>query len=321
MKSTTTPGLNRTGLAASPIDAKRMMEIPELTRPIPGDATDFLAARAEYAASAEPMGTVPPPASLKEMAKDTLDALKGTKATVLVDKMAERLGFERSGVRLYDGILLKFDVHGTWPGGPSREMLEHHREEEHQHFLMLRDAIESLGADPTAITPSANLHAVASEGIAKVIQDPRTNLKECLEAIAIAELADNDCWTNLSELARAAGHAKLAEQFDEATLNEREHLEHVRGWIAASLGTSAAMPGLRKLVTKKIAAAEHAPSMGRGSVRSSVQRRMTAKPATKTKGKSKAKVTRRANASKTARARKAPSRKAAAKGGRTSKRR
>jgi hypothetical protein len=39
-------------------------------------------------------------------------------------------------------------------------------------------------------------------GIKAVIADPRSTLQECLKAISIVELADNDCWANLVQLAR-----------------------------------------------------------------------------------------------------------------------
>jgi hypothetical protein len=48
---------------------------------------------------------VPPPTSMKGMAKSALQALKGEKATVLIDKLAERLAFERTGTRLYETLI------------------------------------------------------------------------------------------------------------------------------------------------------------------------------------------------------------------------
>jgi hypothetical protein len=50
---------------------------------------------------------VPPPTSMKGMAKSALQALKGEKATVLIDKLAERLAFERTGTRPYETLIQK----------------------------------------------------------------------------------------------------------------------------------------------------------------------------------------------------------------------
>lgn len=261
MKSTTNPGLNRTGLAASPMDAEKMMEVTELTEPsMPGVAEDALATRKLYAKEAPaPHGTMPPPASLKEAAATVVKGLTGQKATVLLDKLGERLAFERAGTRLYEGLIAKFDVFGSWDGGPAREDLVRIHQDEHRHFLLVKSMIERLGSDPTTVTPSANVQAVASMGLVKVISDPRMNLKESIEAIAVAELTDNDCWANLAELLRASGHSELAEEAEEALLQEREHLSLVRDWIAASIASSAAVPIVRRKIEAGLRSAQHAP--------------------------------------------------------------
>ncbi|HVH42977.1 MAG TPA: ferritin-like domain-containing protein, partial [Labilithrix sp.] len=160
-----------------------------------------------------------------------VDLAKGADLTVFLDKLGERLAFERTGTRLYAALLGKFDASEPLPGGPTRAELEKIAAEELQHFEMLRDAMLSLGADPTAITPSADVAAVCSMGLIQVIGDPRMNLKQSLEAILVAELVDNDCWLVLTELARAAGHKKLAEKFRMAVAEEAEHLVKVRTWV------------------------------------------------------------------------------------------
>jgi hypothetical protein len=52
-------------------------------------------------------------------------AMKGEKPTLLLDKLGERLAFERSGTRLYEALVSKHDAFGSFSGGPSREDLEH----------------------------------------------------------------------------------------------------------------------------------------------------------------------------------------------------
>ena len=94
--------------------------------------------------------------------------------------------------------------------------------------------MKSLGGDPTAVTPSADIAAVASMGIPQVIADPRTTLKQSLEAILVAELVDNDCWNLLAALAEKLGHDALADEFREALVEEQDHLMRVRGWVTES---------------------------------------------------------------------------------------
>src|SRR5687768_8297078 len=124
-----------------------------------------------------------------------------------MDKLGERLAFERTGTRLYEALVSKHEAFGSFPGGPSRDDLEHIRHEEFQHFTLLQSVITQYGGDPTAVTPSADLHATAAHGIQMVLVDPRTTLLQSLEAMLLAELADNACWETLIALAQRAGEA------------------------------------------------------------------------------------------------------------------
>ena len=65
--------------------------------------------------------------------------------------------------------------------------------------------------------------------------DPRTTLQQGLEAVLLAELADNDCWTNLITLANAIGSEELGKKFGRCLEHEEEHLRKVRGWISAAI--------------------------------------------------------------------------------------
>jgi hypothetical protein len=75
----------------------------------------------------------------------------------------------------------------------------------------------------------------------QVIVDPRTTLLQSLEAILIAELADNACWEALMALAQEAGEDTLMTQCEQALLTEQEHLAKVQSWLAAGQGRSSTM--------------------------------------------------------------------------------
>jgi rubrerythrin len=237
MNQHATIGTNRTGIAAAPERSREMLtgmdEFPPTSQ---GSAADVAQVRIAYAQAAEPLGSVPPPASVKGTVQTAVKAVMGEKPMLFMDKLGERLAFERSGTRLYEALVSKHDAFGSFTGGPSREDLEHVLQEEYRHFTMLHSVIEQLGGDPTAVTPSANLHATAAHGINQVIVDPRTTLLQSLEAILIAELADNACWEALIELAQGAGEDKLVKQFEEALKNEQDHLAKVQAWLAAGQG-------------------------------------------------------------------------------------
>jgi hypothetical protein len=153
-----------------------------------------------------------------------------------MDKLGERLGFERTGARLYEGLVSKRRAYGSFDGGPEESDLEEILEEEHRHFQLLRRVMDDLGGDPTAVTPSANLVANATMGFPAVIADPRTTLLDGLEVILVAELTDNECWEALIALTRIGGEESLAGHFEQALAREREHLARVRAWVAAGQG-------------------------------------------------------------------------------------
>lgn len=227
-------GMNRTGAKLAPQRAKEMVEGAEQATPT-GDARQFTLERAALAAQAPPVGTVPPPATMKGMAKTAMKALQGEKASVFVDQLASRLAFERTGVRLYDALLAKIPGGKTSEGTLTVDALRRTRDEELAHMHLVRDAIETLGADPTAETPCADLVGVEGSGLVKVLTDPRFTLTQSLDAILVAELADNDGWKVLIAMAEALGQDDLARRFTDALAEEDRHLLQVRQWLGERL--------------------------------------------------------------------------------------
>ena len=142
MRPTTEIGVNRSGIAIAPEAANKMMENSKLTKPPRGDETTMAEVRIQYARDADPVGSMPEP---KEA---------GLKA-VLMDKLGERLAFERAGTRLYDALMAKCKASKS-SLVPMKE-LKHIRDEEAMHFSLLGAAIQSLGGDPTAQTPGADV--------------------------------------------------------------------------------------------------------------------------------------------------------------------
>jgi rubrerythrin len=224
MHTTTEIGMNHSGMQVAPKAAKKMLDNTELTRPGRGDERGIAKVRMEYAAEAEPVGSLPEPK------KTGIEAL-------LADKLGERLAFERTGVRLYEALIAKCGANGKADAPPVEE-LEHIRQEEAEHFAMLGKAIESLGGDPTAQTPAADVTGVEGSGLMQVLTDPKTTVAQALHAILIAEMADNTAWEELIEIAQGAGQEELAETFATAQEQEAEHLANVQQWYrAATLGT------------------------------------------------------------------------------------
>ena len=233
MKEPTDMGRNRTGIGTSPLDSKDLLEASADTVPSSeGDASDLANLRISYTLESGPVGTMPPPSTVKGAVKSVLDGLGAKNQAVFLDKLAERLQFERTGTRMYESVLAKFDALGSFDGGPSRETLVEFHDEELRHFHVLRSALESMGADSTALTPSADIAAVEASGLLQVLNDPRTTLAQALHALLVAELADTEGWDMLIELATNLGHEAMADDFRDAMRAEEKHLAHVRQWVA-----------------------------------------------------------------------------------------
>jgi rubrerythrin len=246
MKHTTNPtdvGKNRTGAAASPVDSKRSVEgAKRFTGMTPSfSASAMEQIRAQYSSEAEPVGTMPPPASLKGAAATVAKAMKGEKATVFLDLLGERLAYERTGVRLYEALIAKLPAAGSHPQGPTRAQLEEIRDDELAHMALVKGCIERLGGDPTTVTPCADVTAVASSGVVKVLSDPRTTLTQCLKTMIGTEATDTDAWMMLADMAEKLGHEDMFEAFRDALLKEEEHLAKVRTWTKASLDSQAGL--------------------------------------------------------------------------------
>ena len=107
---------------------------------------------------------------------------------------------------------------------------------------MLCDCVSSLGGDPTAQTPCADVTAAASIGLMQVVTDPRSTFAQCLNTMQTAELTDNAGWELLAELAEGAGQHQLVELFTEALKAEERHLTLIRGWLQSLMTNAVATP-------------------------------------------------------------------------------
>ncbi len=229
MNSPTSIGMNRSGIDMASEGAEQMVQaVREFPPSSPGGEQTLTEYRSSYVTEAEPIGTVPMPGTLKGAAKAGMQKLLGRHAEVLIDKLGGRLAFERTGTRLYDALLGKYQIRTDEAPSLPIEQLQQFRAEEAAHIGLVWDALRQLGADPTAVTPMADTNAVASIGLMQIISDPRTSVAQSLHAIHIAELADNDGWQILIKLAMQLGQHDMAAQFKRALAEEDRHLAVIR---------------------------------------------------------------------------------------------
>lgn len=227
------PLFNRTGIMTNPALSVELIEGARNTVPSSaGDGSEMADNREKYLDSTVPIGSSPviinnPEASGPELSEEA------DRMSVLLDKLGERLAFERQGTRLYEAVLQKLDsLVLEDESGPSSEDLQHICDEELDHFKLLQKTIAGLGGDSTAQTPGADVAAVLSHGMVQIVTDPRTTVLQMLQAVLNAELMDNDGWDLLIAVCKEAGQGDLEEQFRNAREQEREHLQKVRRWLS-----------------------------------------------------------------------------------------
>jgi rubrerythrin len=229
--------MNRTGIQMSPIDSKAMQDVePSMTGVDGGDDSALAGMRNDYIANADTLGSVPLPGTITGAVSMTLQALKGDSPQILLDKLGERLAFERTGTRLYDALITKCEVMLDGDISMTIDDLEQIRADEARHFMLVSDAIESLGGDPTSQTPSADLVGVESLGLIQVLNDPRASIAQSLHAIMTAELSDKAGWETLVALADEHELSEMVDDFTNALNQEREHLALVQTWYEEAIG-------------------------------------------------------------------------------------
>jgi len=232
-------GRNRTGLASSPIDARAMLENSSVSVPSGRNAREIFNLRLADSRDAEPVGTMPPPPTLKGIAKAALEKLRGNEPMVFLDKLGERLAYERTGVRLYEALLVKFEASRSQDPTITSQALMEIRADELAHAGLLRDAIELLGGDPTVMTPCASISAVASMGFMQALTDPRTTFTQALGVVLTVELNDSAAWELLIDLANGLGLDDLTQDFREALAEEQRHLERIKAWHISAVSAQA----------------------------------------------------------------------------------
>lgn len=233
MNTENTPelGLNKTGSKMSPINSLASIEGAEtLTNPSAGDSTAIAENRIQYMRESGPVGSIPIPTSLKGAVSAVQEKILNGSHSFL-DKMGERLAFERTGTRLYEALLSKYSAAGDSAKLPDLNRLEQFYLEELKHYQMMAEVIKKTGGDPTSMTPAADVSGTAALGWIQVMSDPRTTFLQSLEIILHVELVDNAGWELLIEMAEKNGLGEIAIQFQQCLDEEAFHLITVKQWV------------------------------------------------------------------------------------------
>src|ERR1051325_9897219 len=137
---------NRTGMQTSPELAEELIEGASSATPSSDGGPEEIAEyRGESIAEGFHVCSMPTMPASEEGEADEDEA----GMAVLLDKLSERLAFERTGTRLYEALLNKCEMLGEATPAPTLEEIEQIGREELEHFLMLNRTITAIGGDPT----------------------------------------------------------------------------------------------------------------------------------------------------------------------------
>lgn len=223
--------MNRTGTNISPLDSvKTINGASELTRPTKGDCTEIGNNRILHMQEAEGIGSISFPTSIRGVTEIMQEQVM-TGNHAMMDKLGERLVFDRMGTRLYEALITKYHGSKHQERLPELTRIEQFYLEKLKHFQNVSEVIGDLGGDPTALTPAADIMGTATAGWIQVLTDPRTTFLQSLEIILHLELVDNAGWELMIELAERNGLGDLAIQFQQILDEEAFHLITVKQWV------------------------------------------------------------------------------------------
>lgn len=238
MEKTNHLGANKTGIDMSPLMTKEMLNTEGLYLGETNEKHARMAMQKYYLEDADALGSVPLPGTVKGVVKSTMKMATGKHPESFINKLGERLAYERTGVRVYEQLIAKCEHSRVGEQLDVRlpiERIREFRDQEHEHFQLLVECMKELGADPTAQTPDADASAVAASGVMKVINDPRTSISQSLEAMLTLELTDNVAWELLIKLAEDMSLGHMASKFEHAYAQEETHLREVKQWYERSV--------------------------------------------------------------------------------------
>lgn len=150
---------------------------------------------------------------------------------ILLDKLGERVAFERTGAKLYEALIIKYQDAKDKKSLPELTSLKYLHQQEAKHFELVNKVMTQVGGEFPTITPVTDLSGALSMGWLQSINDPMTSFLQALEIVLQAELVNHAAWELLIELAEKKGLPTVATQFQEC-LNEKEiHIAKVKQWV------------------------------------------------------------------------------------------
>ena len=101
--------INRTGIMVNPDLSAELIQGTKETTPTSEDSDEIRVERAEYVSEAPPIGSYPVVVDGERAAESEETETPAESMALLLDKLSERLAFERQGTRLYEAFIQKVE--------------------------------------------------------------------------------------------------------------------------------------------------------------------------------------------------------------------
>lgn len=149
------------------------------------------------------------------------DRTRGAVEAALVDKLHERLALTQTTAALYQALAVRFPA-------ARAARLEALRDEALRYHAVACDALRQRG-EPWFVTsaPSA-LASLACSGVVAVVREPSTSFAQCVQAMLVIELTNEEGFASLADLALATGDARLSAIARIARFETRGHADTLR---------------------------------------------------------------------------------------------
>ena len=146
------------------------------------------------------------------------------KQNIYVQKVADRLAFERGETRLYSLAINRLQNSSKSSHQEIIDLLKVNRQNEENHAALVKEALRSR--DPGALESWELFDGVnlAYRGFFETIVNPHSDLPRIIQILFFAKLADHAEWEILIHLAQKVSEEKRMSQFEEALTEELKQL-------------------------------------------------------------------------------------------------
>lgn len=151
---------------------------------------------------------------------------------LLLHKLAQRLTYERANVRFYEALIFKcLAAEQRVRRIVSVDRLRQFRDEDVEHTVLLKTAIETLGSDVDIWLPDAVQSPATQMTMSKMLTKTHSDILQCLQSVVVFARNDAGEWQMLHRLFSSMGVEKVTATFRQAWDEDQQQLATISAWV------------------------------------------------------------------------------------------